>query len=143
MLSFSKLGIRDFKKLIDELCFFVGNNRRVLISHNLTEIAEGSSVGRELRSIIVGSFELLVTVALSRLLGLALYTRSRSGIVSIEEAKFLLWNGVLTEENGYLVPYMSGRGMPDIEVHYSKACTLVELTLGTSYTTFCMKYTKQ
>ena len=135
LLSFSKLGTRDFKKLIDELCFFVSNNRRVLISRDLTEIAEGSSVGRELQSIIVGSFELLVAVALSKLLGLALYTRSRSGIASIEEGEFLLWNGVLTEENGYLVPYMSGRGVPDIEVHYGKACTLVEVTLGTSYTT--------
>jgi hypothetical protein len=135
LLSFSKLGIRDFKKLIDELCFFVSNNRRVLISRDLTEIAEGSSVGRELQSIIVGSFELLVAVALSKLLGLALYTRSRSYIASIEEGEFLLWNGVLTEENGYLVPYMSGQGVPDIEVHYGKACTLVEVTLGTSYKT--------
>jgi len=134
-LSFSKLGTRDFEKLVDELCFFVSSNRRVLISRDLTEIAEGSSIGRELQSIIVGSFELLVAVALSKLLGLALYTRSFSGVASIDEGEFLLWNGVLTEENGYPVPYMSGRGNPDIEVHYGKACTLVELTLGTSYTT--------
>ena len=134
-MGFSKLGIRDFKRLVDELCFFVSDNRRVLISRDLTEIAEDSSIGRELQSIVIGSFELLVAMALSKLLGLALYTRSRSGVARIEERRFLLWNGVLTEENGYLVPYMSGQGTPDIEVHYGKSCTLVELTLGISYTT--------
>jgi len=133
--SFSKLDTRGFGKLIDELCFFLSHNRRVLISRDLTEIAESSSIGREIQSIVVGSFEILVAVALSRLLGLPLYTRSYNGVASIEEGEFILWNGVLTEENGYPVPYMSGQAMPDIEVHYGKECMLVELTLGASYTT--------
>jgi hypothetical protein len=133
--SFSKLDTTGVRKLIDELCFFLSHNRTLLISRDLTEIAESSSIGREIQSIVIGSFELLVAVALSRLLELPLYTRSHNGIASIEEREFLLWNGVLTEENGYPVPYMSGQGMPDIEVHYGKECMLVEVTIGPSYPT--------
>jgi hypothetical protein len=126
--GFKRVDPQDHGKLLDELCFML--SRRRLITGKLVELAQESDPGKVALSIVIGSFELLTALSIAKLLGIKVYARTSNGELSIGDGRLLLWNGFLVVEEEFTVPFMSPKGIPDMELHEGGSCTLIEVTLG-------------
>jgi hypothetical protein len=133
-MNITNLRDIDFKIsnfILDEICFML--SRRKVITNWVTKFQE-SSEDTEIISIVFGALEFLIALAIAKLLNIDIYVRVQSNEFreTMLSSRFLLWNGFLREEGGFLIPYMSRRGLPDIEICEDSLCTLVEVTLGSS-----------
>ncbi len=100
-----------------------------MVAGKLVELAQESGLGKVALSIVIGSFELLAALSIAKLLSVKVYARTSNGEPSISDGRLLLWNGFLVEEE-FTVPFMSPKGIPDMELHEGGSCTLIEVTLG-------------
>jgi hypothetical protein len=129
--DFIKIDYQNYNFLLDELCFML--SRRGIITSWSTKLQEDNK-NKEILSIVIGAIELLIALAMAKLINVDVYIKTREiehhrRLIS---KKFLLWNGHLVKEEDFLIPYMSRIGLPDIEICENNVCVLVEVTVGLS-----------
>jgi len=129
--DFIKINYYNYDFLLDELCFML--SKRGIITSWSTKLQEDNK-NKEILSIVFGAIELLIALAMAKLINVDVYIKTREikhRTRSISK-KFLLWNGHLVKEEDFLIPYMSRIGLPDIEICENNMCVLVEVTVGLS-----------
>ena len=129
--DFIKINYQNHDFLLDELCFML--SRRGIITSWSTKLQEDNK-NKEILSIVFGAIELLIALAIAKLINVDVYVKTREieHRTRLISRKFLLWNGHLVKEEDFLILYMSRIGLPDIEICENNMCVLVEVTVGLS-----------
>lgn len=127
---------KNIDLLLDELCFIL-SKKRVFARYIIDLQGEyDEKVVKEVISVVSGAYEFLIALVLAKLYNANVYAWSsncvKESTSTIGEDEFLLWNGLLSFKDNFLVPYMSKAGLPDIELCEGSSCTLIEVTLGLS-----------
>lgn len=118
------MASRSLRMTLEELCFIA--ERRALLTGRLRKMVADGTLQSDVIAEVSGAVEYLVAEALAGLLGAKLVVESEE----VQQGRFVLWNGSLSELNGVTAFKMAEQGMPDIEYHYNGLCDTVEVTLG-------------